>query len=117
MQRIFVYGTLKRGRLNHGFLAGQKFVGEAETQPRYRMFDLGGYPGMVEVKEGGRCIRGEVWDVDAECLGRLDVLEDVRGGEYARVPIAMESARSFGVVEGYLYLWPVASRPEVGVEW
>ena len=117
MQRIFVYGTLKRGCSNHAFLAGQTFVGEAQTQPRYRLFDLGGYPGMVEVSEGGLQIRGEVWDVDPACLSRLDVLEDVEGGEYARVLIAMDSPSLFGPVEGYVYLWPVASKREVGAEW
>lgn len=117
MQRIFVYGTLKRGCSNHAFLGGQNFVSEAQTQPRYRMYDLGGYPGMIEVSEGGIGIRGEVWDVDPACLKQLDLLEDIDGGEYARVAIAMDSPPLFGPVEGYVYLWPVASKPEVGAEW
>ena len=116
-RRIFVYGTLKRGRSNHAFLSGQTFVGEAQTRPRYRLFDLGGYPGMIEVAKDGRSIRGEVWDVDADCLQQLDVLEDVEGGEYVRVELSMEPPHDVAPVQGYLYLWSIASRPEVGVEW
>ena len=44
---VFVYGTLKRGMSNHRWLRGQRFVDESRTLPSYRMYDLGGYPGLV----------------------------------------------------------------------
>lgn len=41
---LFVYGTLQRGRVNHGQLAGQRFVGPARTVPGFRLYDLGAIP-------------------------------------------------------------------------
>jgi len=81
---IFVYGTLKRGCRNHHFLAGQKFVGEARTAPGFRLYDLGGHPGMVAQSDDTEGVTGEIWEVDASALGRLDALEGLAEGMYRR---------------------------------
>jgi gamma-glutamylcyclotransferase (GGCT)/AIG2-like uncharacterized protein YtfP len=91
-------------------------VALARTQPLYRLFDLGGYPGMVR-SEDGMAIQGEIWDVDAAGLARLDVLEDIAGGEYERVLIELEVEFSSQLVEGYLYLRDVSGRRDVGACW
>lgn len=116
-RRLFVYGTLKRGLSNHSYLAGQAFVGKARTSPVYRMFDLGGYPGMVRVGAGGAGIEGEIWEVDDACLRSLDVLEDVAGGEYERVIVELEPPFVGQDVEGYLFLREVTGRREAGTVW
>ena len=112
MTRIFVYGTLKRGCKNHHWLAGQRFIAEARTQPIYRLYDMGGYPGMIRA-DNGVAVEGEIWEVDAGGLARLDVLEDIEGGEYERVLLELEGDR----VEGYLYLRDVSGRPDAGTNW
>jgi gamma-glutamylaminecyclotransferase len=73
MTRVFVYGSLMRGQGNHRFLERSSFVCAARTQPLYRMHSLGGFPGVVA--RGTQAIEGEVFDVDAETLDRLDRLE------------------------------------------
>ena len=113
MTRVFVYGTLKRGGENHSWIAGQQFVSLAKTRSVYRMFDLGGYPGMVRENQG-LSIDGELWEVDAAGLARLDVLEDVAGGEYERVEIELEGGEA---AEGYLYLREVSGRRDCGPCW
>ena len=113
---VFVYGTLKRGGENHGWIAQQQFVAEAITAPLYRLYDLGGYPGMVRSAEG-LSIQGEVWSVDEAGLARLDVLEDTDGGEYERVRVPLEGEFSTQQVEGYIYLRSAEGRREVGVCW
>lgn len=115
--RIFVYGTLKRGGSNHGYLERQTFVGSAMTEPRYRLYDMGGFPGMVLDAEHGLSILGEVWDVDAECLRRLDVLEDVAAGEYAREPIPLLPPFDQPAAQGYRYLRSVAGHRDLGAIW
>ncbi len=117
MTRIFVYGTLKRGGSNHGWLRGQKFIAEARTQPQFRLFDLGGYPGLVADAQNGLAVEGEVWEVDAAALARLDELEDIDGGEYARQPLPLQAPFESAVIEGYVYLWSVAGRPDLGARW
>lgn len=116
-ERVFVYGTLKRGLTNHGHMAGQRFLGEARTAPRYRMVDCGGYPGMFAVAEGGLSILGEVWEVDAACRHRLDLLEDVARGMYALEPVALLAPFTADNVRTYIYRWPVAGFTDVGAEW
>ncbi|MBE2284646.1 MAG: gamma-glutamylcyclotransferase [Prosthecobacter sp.] len=116
MTLVFVYGTLKRGRENHGWIEKQRFIAEARTKPIYRLFDLGGYPGMIR-SEPGIAIVGEVWDVDLTGLAKLDVLEDIDGGEYERVPVELEGEFADQRVEGYLYLRSVEGRRDVGACW
>jgi gamma-glutamylaminecyclotransferase len=85
--RVFVYGTLRRGEVNHHLLASARFVGEARTVPSYTLFALDGHPGMGE----GGCTRvvGECYDVNNETLAALDQLEGYPGW-YERVPVALE---------------------------
>lgn len=113
---IFVYGTLKRGGSNHGYMRGQRFVSEATTAPRYRLYDLGGYPGMVADPDG-LSIHGEIWEVDAEALARLDELEDIEGGEYVRELIPMLPPNDGLSVEGYRYLFSVTGCRDLGTTW
>lgn len=116
MTRVFVYGTLKCGGDNHGWIEKQQFIAEARTKSLYRMFDLGGYPGMIRA-ENGIVIEGEVWDVDDIGLAQLDVLEDTEGGEYERVLIELDGEFANQHVEGYLYLRSVEGRRDVGACW
>ena len=90
--------------------------GATRTKPLYRMFDLGGYPGMIYA-ENGIAIEGEVWDVDEVGLARLDVLEDINGGEYERVKIELEGEFAEQCVEGYLYLRDLSGRRDAGACW
>lgn len=117
MQRIFVYGTLKRGGSNHEWLMGQRFTDQAMTRPIYRMYDAGGYPGLVKDSNNGVSIQGEVWEVDAECLARLDELEDVAGGEYVREAVELEAPFDTGDVEAYRWQRTVQGLRDAGTCW
>jgi gamma-glutamylaminecyclotransferase len=70
---VFVYGTLRRGEVNHYLLSGAEYCGVHVTRPRYRMLHLGTYPGVVA--GGASAIEGEVYRVGGEQLVRLDRLE------------------------------------------
>lgn len=117
MTRIFVYGTLKRGCCNHHYLHEQDFVCEARTESLYRLYNLGGYPGMVRDKEAGLSVTGEIWDVNEEALERLDELEGLAAGEYRRVLIPLQAPHHEWQVQGYEYLRDVTAVPEIGGCW
>lgn len=102
MPLVFVYGTLKRGKANHHYLAGQRYLGEASTEPRYQLHHLGSYPGLVKATPGAR-VSGEVWEVDEEGLAGLDRLEGLAEGLYTREPMEMEAPWKDRGVLGYLY--------------
>lgn len=72
--KVFVYGTLKRGFGNHEYLLSKsKFLGEHVTDPAYTMVSCGGFPGVIE--SGSTPITGEVFEVTEEELLDCDRLE------------------------------------------
>jgi gamma-glutamylaminecyclotransferase len=115
--QLFLYGTLKRDRSNHSYLAGQRYLGDAQTPVEYAMHDFGGYPGMVRTEEAPLSIQGEVWEVDAACLTALDELEGLALGEYERVPIALLPPWDEALIQTYLYLLPLGDAPRCGPIW
>ena len=114
---LFVYGTLKRGGSNHHFLTGQEFVGEARTAPGFRLYDLGGYPGMVTNPGDRDGVMGEIWAVDAAALRRLDGLEGLDQGLYRRDVVPLLPPFAEQPIETYLYNRSVKNRREIGGAW
>jgi len=117
MTPIFVYGTLKRGGSNHSSLLGQHFLGLARTVPGYRLFEVGGFPGMVAWPGDRQGVTGEVWSVSSSCLDELDNLEGIAEGLYQRVPVPLHPPFASMGVQTYLYLRSIAGRPEIGATW
>ncbi len=91
--RLFVYGTLRSDVCNSMFhlLAREAtFVGRGQVQGR--LFNLGGYPGLVLCHDHGSWVQGEVYALanPAETLTRLDDYErcgpnDPEPHQYERV--------------------------------
>jgi gamma-glutamylcyclotransferase (GGCT)/AIG2-like uncharacterized protein YtfP len=113
---IFVYGSLKRGYALHHLLATQQSQGNAVTRPLYRLFDLGSWPGLIEWPDG-LAIRGEVYQVDAECLQRLDEAEGVAEAQYARRPILLQPPFDRDEVHAWFWLRSVNGLPDCGEQW
>lgn len=114
---LFVYGTLKRGCCNHAHLAGQAFVGPARTQRGYRLYDLGGYPGIVAHAADREGVTGEVWSVSAACLRELDRFEGVHEGLYRREPLPLLPPFADAAIDAYVSTLPIGGRDEIGPEW
>ena len=70
---VFVYGSLMRGLFNSGLLDGSKLLGLHETDPKYKMYNLGMFPGVC--KGGDTPIKGEVYEVTNDVRDDLDCLE------------------------------------------
>jgi gamma-glutamylcyclotransferase (GGCT)/AIG2-like uncharacterized protein YtfP len=73
-RRVFVYGTLLRGQVNHHLLAGAVCLGPHQTAPAFTLYKLGTYPGLV--RGGVTAVAGEVYRIDGATLRRLDALEE-----------------------------------------
>lgn len=115
--RLFVYGTLKRGDVRAGFLNGQAFIRVAQTEPKYRLFNVGTYPALVEAQPigvEGLAIQGELWEVDRACLARLDLEEGVDEGLYERRDVEL---CGLGRALAYFYLRSVEGLPDCGERW
>ena len=87
-ERVFVYGTLRRGgsRPIPKLFADAEFLGFGTL--RGILYDFGAYPGFVPDAAGG-WVRGEVYRVGHEALARMDAIEawnprDIAGSYYWR---------------------------------
>ena len=71
---MFVYGRMKQGGADHSVLSESRFLGQAQTAPKYDLVDLGGLPGLTT--EGGMVVQGEIYAVNEQTLASLDEFED-----------------------------------------
>jgi gamma-glutamylcyclotransferase (GGCT)/AIG2-like uncharacterized protein YtfP len=113
---LFVYGTLKRGKQRHRYLARQKFVAAVRTQSRYRLYNIGEYPGLVECANG-LSIEGELWDVDDACLIKLDQVEGCDSGFYRRSPVELAPPHDALRALTYFYEQSVDGLPDCRTCW
>lgn len=77
--RIFVYGTLKTGFPNFHINTGTRVPGEFVTVQRFPLYLIGPtqVPWLVNRPGEGEFVVGEVFEVDANTLARMDVLEQI----------------------------------------
>lgn len=73
MHKVFVYGTLKEGHGNHGYLSNSKLIKQAYISG-FLLINTGGFPYAIEAEPTDFAI-GEVYEVDDETLRALDRLE------------------------------------------
>jgi gamma-glutamylcyclotransferase (GGCT)/AIG2-like uncharacterized protein YtfP len=79
MYKVFVYGTLKKGYSNHYLLGNSKLLGKAATLSKWTMIgkDMP-FPYLLEKNwDKGAHVKGELYEVDATTLAKLDKLEGV----------------------------------------
>jgi gamma-glutamylcyclotransferase (GGCT)/AIG2-like uncharacterized protein YtfP len=72
---------------------------------------------MVGSSSGGVCIEGEVWDVGAECLARLDDVEGVSLDLYRREAVQLLPPFDASEVQTYLYQRDVTRLRDCGSVW
>lgn len=108
MERLFVYGTLRRGFSNPGReileLHGEHV---AMATVRGHLYEVQGLPALV-VDDGAGPVAGELYRLTREpgvALARLDAYEGVgHGGPYERV-LAPVSTPSDASLEAWVYAW------------
>jgi gamma-glutamylcyclotransferase (GGCT)/AIG2-like uncharacterized protein YtfP len=92
---VFVYGTLKRGEVNHHWLSEAAFAGRACLEGAV-LHDLGPFPMAIE---GLGVVWGEAYAVHRSTLERLDRLEGVPR-LYQRQPRPLTDGRTAWVYLG-----------------
>jgi gamma-glutamylcyclotransferase (GGCT)/AIG2-like uncharacterized protein YtfP len=90
-----------RGEVLHANLTGARFIGEARTAPRYRLYSIGDvHPGMIVCEGDGVSVSGELYELDLEHLERL--VESEPPGLGLGVVQLADGIRSLGV----FWVWP-----------
>lgn len=90
---VFVYGTLRKGQRNDINLYQPQPFYVGSTYVKGQLYSRGWYPGIR--LGGGQWVLGEVYQVSAQLLAQLDILEEVApvpSGEYQRIQIDVECA-------------------------
>lgn len=74
---IFFNGTVMRGQPDHANLQGARFVREARTAPRYRLYSIDDrYPAMMGADDGlGVSVTGEIYEVPRAVWPDIDRTE------------------------------------------
>lgn len=76
INRVFVYGTLKKGNTIRGIdrFGDAEYVSDAQTiDSQYSMYTMGAFPAVV--LGGQHRVTGEVWEVSEETFQVLDQIE------------------------------------------
>lgn len=111
MKRIAVYGTLREGYGNHGYVRNATKIGIGTTKEKYTMF-ASGIP-FVDKATPTSTIVVEVYDVSDEDMPSVDRLE---GHPYVykreSIDVIMENGEE---VQAELYFYPVTASRERGL--
>lgn len=114
--KLFIYGTLKTGCCRNPLINSQVYLCEVQTQPKYRMYNFGPYPTLVEC-EDGVSIKGELWMVDDDCLKQLDLVEGTPE-LFKREKISLaESFKTYKDTEAYFYQRSTEGLEDCGPCW
>jgi gamma-glutamylcyclotransferase (GGCT)/AIG2-like uncharacterized protein YtfP len=106
---LFVNGTLMRGDVLHRNLEGARFISEARTAPRYRLYSIGDvHPGMIDAETGGVSVSGELYELDLEHLERIIASEPPGLG--VRVVELSDGERRLGI------FWVAPELPETALD-
>jgi gamma-glutamylaminecyclotransferase len=102
--RVFVYGSLKKGLGNHRLLEQSKFLGRCYIEGRFKLLNLGGFPGLVKKDDlPVMKVVGEVYQINEDTLRSLDWLEGhPRFYERSKVPTPWKNAWTYFLPPSYL---------------
>ena len=108
MHRVFVYGTLKRGFPNYGFIPPDaRYAGEYRTSDAYPLL-IGGHwftPYLLDEPGRGHQVKGEIFEVDDAALAILDELESVGlANGYHRKEIVLKALATNQAEVAWVYL-------------
>ena len=98
---VAVYGSLKRGHINHDLIENAKFIGE-DYLFDYTLYDLGPFPAVKRCPSDGVLV--EIYRVTTRQLHRLDQLEGYNPDEpHKSFYLRVEVESSYGTVWVYEY--------------
>ena len=104
-ERVFVYGTLRKGGSNDFRMAECRFLGPGMV--RGQIYRIDWYPGLVPGDVGD--VAGEIYEVESGAMRALDEFEGLpegkmEGGGYRRVK-AMVYPESGEPLEAWIWQW------------
>lgn len=100
--KLFVYGSLMRGRSNYRLLLGNRFLGVATVHGICIYEVTPEFPGAVIC--AGKKVKGELFEIDDASWDEIDRLED-NNKLYRRELFTAVKEESGEEAEAWVYLW------------
>lgn len=102
--KVFVYGTLRRGFHNHDLMSKAKHICDGRTTDNMRLVvhRSHGIP-FTWKDEGGKPLRGELYDIDEKYLMPIHSMEVSAGYEAKWLPIILDNGETARAI---VYLYP-----------
>lgn len=100
--KLFVYGSLKRGKHNHDILKNAKFLTQAFIKSGYNMY-VKYLPYLIE-EPGGMGVLGELYEIDEATLRMCDYIEG-HPILYKRETVWVTDAETGEDLEAFVYLY------------
>ncbi len=82
IEKIFAYGTLRKGGTAHHLMDGCKLLEEGITFSGFKLYDAGEYPFAFYTADPADIITGDMFEINQEIIISLDEYE---GEEYRRM--------------------------------
>jgi allophanate hydrolase len=90
MPPFLIYGTFMRGQPGHANLDRAEYLGDVETAPRYRLWEIDArWPALIE-DEDGVAIAAQLWEIAPPHLARLAEIEPAG---WNRAPVELADGR------------------------
>lgn len=101
---VAVYGSLLTELGNHRVIQGEntELLGEFTSEPVYKLYSLGGFPGLKE--NGETAVKMEVYSVDDVVAKRVDSLEGYSPDRPATFYDKKSIETPWGTASVYIYM-------------
>lgn len=114
MAKLFVYGTLMSGSKSNHILAVQHYIGVGVLEG-YALYNVSeAYPGIV--KQADKHVIGDVYEVDANTIRKLDYHEGTNLGIYSRDIVEVIVNEKKEIAHTYVWLKGIDGIDEVSIE-
>ncbi len=101
MFNVHVYGTLRKGFGNHGYLRNSRFVGVDRIRG-FRMIDLGNFPMAIPTENPNCSLVIETYEINDKTLEILNELEGFVEGRENNLYERAEALSDSGI-RGFIY--------------
>lgn len=108
LERVAVYGSLRQGHGNWRWLLNREPV-ETSTLSQFKMYSLGGFPGVLHSDSEEDQIVVEVYEADEKDMESLDRLEGYREHDPDTSMYVRERVEG---VDAWIYVWNGRELPE-----
>jgi len=115
-QKIFVYGTLRKGGAANHLMEESSWLGSANLSGQ--LFKIDWYPGAIYKPGSNQFVVGDIYEVSAKTLSQLDHYEGCSHAhsqphEYRRIEVTVTTQHGSETCQFWEYAWALSQRKRI----